>query len=791
MLKRAAPEDSDDGPAQKQKAPGKGSSTGMKADDVDNPIPRLFRENTITIHISQRTFEEIGPGQLKWVPTSQYWAAMFDKFHWLQFKTYFDRCSTFEISNPKVRLSNLLMLQDEQTTEANTPKDVSIFTQACYLLHLEPNSPKNWFKLGTTDNCMTSQKLLKYKPLNPTDCNKYITQLVTVGEQVYKDFEQLTLNPCKPDAYAGWSYLETNATKTDTTELTCQNVVPGEVDIDTTTMDKNVDYYVSDPYISPYSKTLGDFSCSVKGCDPYIEPGKHTTYFRNLDKISLHKYGDTISWDVNTNMKGIPMLRHEANTPFVHKFMKKSKDARKQEDLEVYATFCYPSDNRPFYGRRDNFTAIAPTEHNKEFAPLKHHFLTMPPIRKGDGSLIKQRCSFIMEQHVSVTFHMPETAAESESQYMLDQKKGVILRPAVIKIKRINTEETPEKPPIRPWDPIREKLREIIRDRTHINPLNPDDLSNRLDTLIGGRTADQNRRWSLPAYIANFCNQLGIGENCEDLSRLITVARGNAPIALDWNDLPIGYVPPKGDYEGEVITFNDKIVPKWEPKLKYDENLEPPLKPDEFKYMMHYDIKVRQSILAMYLFVRFRLWHMRNNLPMPEVFEEMPHDIYSQQDLRFNTAFFNWLRPHSEVAVTDMYNSRCSAKAIRVWPNRMEGAHWSRGLGDYDRWTRMKITEGGPFTFMVHHWIEFLYYMGVYPLPSYLDMNRLINGYNECIDKQLDKQYPTIELTEAQIKELKAKGLWEPDNKLFKQRVEPIPPITDEWSNYETSTFFV
>lgn len=254
MLKRAA-EDQGDGPeAKKQSAgPGKGGASGMRADDVVNPIPRLFRQNSKTFHFTQRTFEEIGPGELKWLPVSQYWAAMFDKFHIEQFNTEFKRCSTFQISDPKVRISNLLMLQDEQTTQAGTPKDVSVFTQACYLMHYNPRGIKNWFKLGTTDDCMVSQKYLTYKPMQATDC-KMVSQLVPIGEGVYSDFERLVINPSKADFYAGWHSGETNATtEINTHNISCEllTVLANEINVDETKLQPDTTYYVSEAFISP------------------------------------------------------------------------------------------------------------------------------------------------------------------------------------------------------------------------------------------------------------------------------------------------------------------------------------------------------------------------------------------------------------------------------------------------------------------------------------------------------------------------------------------------------------
>lgn len=55
----------------------------------------------------------------------------------------------------------------------------------------------------------------------------------------------------------------------------------------------------------------------------------------------------------------------------------------------------------------------------------------MPPIRKPNGALLGQRCSFLMEQSISVTFHMAQGTffdTEDEDAAQMAQDSSVVLR---------------------------------------------------------------------------------------------------------------------------------------------------------------------------------------------------------------------------------------------------------------------------------------------------------------------------------------------------------------------------
>lgn len=796
MLKRAA-EDQGEGPEAKKQhaAGGKGSAAGMRADEVKNPIPRLFKQNSITIHITQRTFEEIGPGELKWVPTSQYWASMFDKFHIRQFNTYFNRCSTFSITDPKVRISNILMLQDEQTTQAGTPKDVSIFTQACYLMHYQPKGIKNWFKLGVTKDCMGSQEYLTYKPMKPTDC-KLISQLVKVGDKKYTDFETLVINPAKADFYAGWSSNETMASDQDPTSINCQllDAIGNEFNIDENPVPKNKDIYVTDCFISPRSAYLGEFSCSVKGCEPHIELNKHTTYARNLDKIMLHKYGDSFGFHINTNLEGVKLLKHDANKPFGHKFMKATKGSKKA-DTEVKAVFCYPSDNRPFFSRFNNFDPNGPVDANKGFNSLTHHFLTMPPIKKNDGSLIKQRCSFIMEQTCSVTFNFPETVTEDSAEDMLEQRDAVVLRPAIVSLKKTTNESPPGKDY---FDPYRDKAREAVRSITNI-VLPALTSAGFVARPVASRIpVPINKRWSLPTKLAELCGDIGLEPVCSDLSEILKRGIGDRPTAIDWNNIdsliPV-FAPPEPVTESEMI---DGIII---PKVNYKYTLrDTQLTDNEVTNMNDVDgTAIRNINLFGFLFWDFLFYLHKNKadqIPYNRVDSELPDSVYNRESRRTTEGIANWLRPHTDAALEDMMHDTCVEKVMRIYPDRIKNMSiWARDGSD--QWNKVSLADfqglrsgvkNYPIDFNIADWISYLWRMRLWIQPKYETVSTFVGKYNDCVNKQIEDMLPRLKLTNEQAKILQDKGLLPKD---APQYVEPIDPISDEYYEYETSMFFV
>lgn len=411
-MKRAS-EEAAGGEAKKSNSGGGGMLKGMpgNTDDKVNPIPRPLKIQEITLHFTQRTWEEIGAGQLKYLPLCQTPYYMFDNAMLNQLAKFKDLWATAYFHQPQARISNLLMLQDDLINQGGTPLETTAFTQACYMMKYTPTRQLNYFQLANIENCKDgSSKILSYD-LSDTTCGKDYSQLISIGN--YTDFEQLAILPAKVDKYAGYN----------------TTIKPKILDDSIST--------IKETYFSPsLSNTFfNQFSANMQPREnllssvPVIKALDQVTWARNLDKITLHKYGDEITIPITTNLEGVPLLRNEFNDITKRTAQVSIED---QETHRYYIDLIWPSRNRPYYTRSSNLSDITPFEHNKDMKNLSHTFLTMPPIRKANGALLKQRCSFMLEQSFSITYKIPESVWDKESEYdILNQADGVLLRPVL------------------------------------------------------------------------------------------------------------------------------------------------------------------------------------------------------------------------------------------------------------------------------------------------------------------------------------------------------------------------
>lgn len=457
MSKRSA-----DGPGEgepPQKAPGVTGNSGARAETVSNPIPRLFKTQTLTFHFTQRTWEEVGPGELLYLPSCSSPVWLFDAPARAILSKYVDSASIYQINEIKNRVSNILMLQDEIQVQGGTPKEVSAYTQACYLIHYNPKRIQNWFKLGITDDCGKTQKMLKVNLKFDPQCSQ-VSQFIKVGvekENMYTNFEHLTINPAKPYIMGGYDEDKVTLTKPPSEEE------EGKWD---------QKYTLEQNYFSPNpANPMRVFSCNYQGTDPHIPINTHPTMARNLDSWKLYKYGEEFTLPVRTNLEGLPLINTGLNA-FTQEFEKINPIAPMEKTTQYMAStqMIYPSRNRPYFTRKDNLSHITPLECKNNSGRLQHHFITMPPIKKNDGSLIKQRASFLFEQSVSVTMQFPEYTSDPGSiQNMIGQSNGVLLRPGIFDIQPYvdpSGKSPIEPPPMKEiWDPKRDAERESIATR--------------------------------------------------------------------------------------------------------------------------------------------------------------------------------------------------------------------------------------------------------------------------------------------------------------------------------------
>lgn len=414
MYKRSA---EGDGGGDAKKGPGasglKGKAGGTVDDQSVDPIPRHLPQNSVTLNFVQRSWEEIGPGELKYLPLSQSPYYMFDDNQLNKLMGFLhdqELWESYEIHQPHARITNLIMLQDDLVNAGGTPMETTAFTQACYLLHVQPVFCPEYFKFVKVNNPSTGVY---------TDCTINMTGLVQGQDHTYlkslsnyDDFETLGIIPAQINKSAGF----------------VPNQIPNQL-VPT--------HSIMDVYIPP-GVPFGTFSANLQPNAPdesvtWLESLGVNLYMRNQDKISLYKYGDTIDLDINTNLNGKRMINDPYNDFTVRTHDVTIQGTEGLDTVTVNAEWYWPGQNRPYYSRSDNFGSIQPMLHPKSLGFLKHHFLTMPPIRKANGSILKQRCSFMLEQEISITIHFQQNAwgEDDERANLLNQKDAIIVRPVM------------------------------------------------------------------------------------------------------------------------------------------------------------------------------------------------------------------------------------------------------------------------------------------------------------------------------------------------------------------------
>lgn len=393
----------------KRKAIDDGAEPAAKKEAVSDPIPRHIPSLSFTLFFKTQTWEHIAPGRLYYAPLCQTPKYMFDAAMKNQFYKFYNLWHTMEIHAPKIKISNLIMLQDDLRVQNSTPTDATAFTQVVYMLKYCPVGQKQYFKLcDVTDSNLETTKTLTYE-LSPRMRDiKTPTQLIEIDG--FKDFDTLGILGAKANSTAGF----------------IANTVPQRDPSDQT---------VFDVYVAPNTPD-NDFKFVSGNLRPpdipanFIPPASVLTYCRNQNGISFHKYGDQFETSVETNLNGIHLIRHKTND-FLGEYTIEKTDP---ENSILWETeWAYPSRNRPFNCRVNYYdTNTNPiTEGKTSFKPLTHMFLCMPPIRKPNGALLGQRCAVTMEQEFSLTFHANAGtffASIDDNAMQVAQDNAVILR---------------------------------------------------------------------------------------------------------------------------------------------------------------------------------------------------------------------------------------------------------------------------------------------------------------------------------------------------------------------------
>lgn len=399
----------------KRKSDGGGDESASKkaqgGETAVAPLPIHLPLNYVDVFFEQRTWEEIAPGELYYVPVCQNPIFMMDVSLLNRFKKFKTFSEYFTMSKPKVRLSNPTMLQDDLRVQSNTPTDATAFTQVIYLMKYCPRYQNQYYKLQTLIDEKTLEGSDLTYNLHDIDLNKRLIKM----RGNYQGFDNLLICTSKVD-YNPWNMVNPGYTIDKQT---------GEVDAS---------------YISPNQIGTNKVSGFANVCAATRVPKSHfcdnayvTSLAKNTDSISFHKYGDTIEFEVETNLEGVNLRNTAIN------------DFTTQLDIKVevssilsrkYRTqWCYPGKNRGYYSRKYLDSDMGVVLNNFDYKPLSHTFFSMPPIKKPNGALLGQRCSILMEQSFHCRFYAGQAAtgvANDESSNFQKQQSLVSLRRLLI-----------------------------------------------------------------------------------------------------------------------------------------------------------------------------------------------------------------------------------------------------------------------------------------------------------------------------------------------------------------------
>nr|DAC81439.1 TPA_asm: VP [False wolf spider monodnaparvovirus] len=711
-MSKRGPEGPAEGESEPKKGPaGSAGSSGQRAETKTNPIPRLFKTQTLTFHFTNRTWEEVGPGELLYLPTCTSPAYMFSKADLSIFDKYSPLMSTFEIHGFKSRVSNILMLQDEIKSEGGTPRDVTAYTQACYLLVYQPNRINNWFKLGTTSDCAEKQKILSIDMSCKPECN-VISQFKKVDG--YTDFEHLTINPAKPYQTGGWS--GNSATIEGLEDEKEEDFGKGK-------------YSIKENFFSPDpNQPLHQYSCNYLGKDDYIPLNTHPSYARNLDSWRLYKYGEEFEIDINTNLDNIKLINNDKNhiVPVWDKLNRNPAPLKQSDDYGVESIMIYPSRNRPYYSRRDNMNSIGPIETKNNEGRLQHTFITMPPIKKNDGSLIKQRASFLFEQSCTITMQFPEYTSDPSSIYsMIAQNDGVVLRPGIFHIGPYkDIPNTPEDT----CDEDTKKWERIINE-----------IENKYKAvyLKGERSDGYDTPWGKVAKLGRklFSDATTFNALCLQFAKICPAGLlGSPPKQTTVNPLEKKTHDTIYDLEG-ALPHPLNIEPLSEYELnKIFQN-------DTFGYFVFGYILIN--------FISYMEKYKLHRIPAPS-----KQNVIEASDLRgtqllnrISSEMYNYVRPAIEAHI----NEQCRDEYISLEPNELhEIYYWNREMGaetiNYKEQSIRFITNNkSEYHIPINLWVKYCNMANIMILPSDDYFDKYVSEFNSCLRKEIIKKNPPPE----------------------------------------------
>nr|QTE03836.1 MAG: VP4 [Periparus ater densovirus] len=400
-------------------APAGKGGPGTQAEEKTDPIPRHIPLNSVTLNFVQRGWTNVAPGRLYYAVGGQTPKYLFDDTNINLFNKFKPLYYTMQLHPHKLKISNLIMLQDDLRVQSNTPTDATAFTQVNYLMQYCPKGMKQYFKLGVGKDA-TEFKNLTYKLTDATPKSPFIEI------KNYQSFDTVNIVPAKANLHAGFI---------PGSNLSLNNGVVQDV------------YAAPNTQALPFQKVSGNMAPKDDETTFY-KNGNVITRAVNQDKISFYKYGDTIEHTFHNNLEGVHLANTLENRFLEDQIIEIPNPADPKQTLMYATEFAYPSRNRPFFCRSDYYSNnLNAVMQGKKFKPLTHYFYSMPPLTKPDGALLGQRCAIFCEQEMQVTFHFTQGTfgTNDDDELQSHQDDAVIVRRNFYPTPQVKTENAPER----------------------------------------------------------------------------------------------------------------------------------------------------------------------------------------------------------------------------------------------------------------------------------------------------------------------------------------------------------
>lgn len=395
---------SEGGPAKRSaKEGGGGAGGGAGAPPLNAPVPRHIGLWSHTIQLNCVSWEEIG-NTLKWLPLHMFpqnFMRANGNQNYHLFERWLRSCNGYTLHKPKAHMSNFQFLQDAISVTSGVPETTTAPTQAAYIICFSPkNQNGEMFQIGVAG----ASAALGWHGING------------LGSVAYDSNHLVDLTETSTGSDTDFEKLAYNVTITGKSGI--------------------LDQYSVANLSTPNGDYLGNIYHGVDIQDGGTTKG---SFYRNAAKNASHikmlKHGDEFSWDIENNCENC-ILKNlgnigavAASTSFGTIALISGSSLPQGPDINKFATnnpafdvdfsdgsistskherdvFIWPTKENPPYSRKNGEASIGLLNHWKDTkgGHLNHKFFIMAPMKLPDGTLVKQRCSVMLEQKMDVTF---------------------------------------------------------------------------------------------------------------------------------------------------------------------------------------------------------------------------------------------------------------------------------------------------------------------------------------------------------------------------------------------------